>query len=78
MLAKPFRSQLINKGVKSIWVRTLERICIDAELNIGQDRELRETYLTWTTCHPSISGSAFYNYWNDRIIMKQINDNWWL
>ena len=77
-LANPLRSKLNDKGVQNIWIRKLDNNCIDAEFTTDWDSSLGTTHLTWTSCHPEDSGTAFYNHWDDRILVQQIDENWWM
>lgn len=78
IIANPLRSQMNEMKVSRFWIRKLENECIDAEFSVDWDYELGSTTLTWTSCNPKDSGTAFYNHWNDGIRFQQIDENWWL
>lgn len=77
-MPKFLRIQLENLGIESIWIRKLKNDCIDAEFNTNWDYNLGSTRLTWTSCHPKDSGTAFYNHWGKQISIKQIDNRWWM
>lgn len=77
-IANPLHTQMKEMEVSRFWIRKLENECFDAEFSVDWDYELGSTALTWTSCDPKDSGTAFYNHWSGRIKIRQIDDNWWL
>ena len=72
------REELQNIGVRTIWTREVGG-CTEVEIGTNwSDISIGSTRLTWTSCHPKESGTAFYNHWGNDVEIRKITDNWYL